>query len=130
MWLLAAFKISSGIARNSQAETRLSLQVIEFADQTARCDRSEIRAHLLRRLRPFFIGNAMLNITRDELTFLRWLRTNGGTASLAISAGPDLIQRILSAGYITNERDPIRIETMHFSLTAQGYEVLGLHGHG
>lgn len=71
----------------------------------------------------------MLNLTRDELTFLRWLRTNGGTASLAISE-PDLIRRILSAGYITNERDPIRIETMHFSLTAQGYEVLGLHGHG
>jgi hypothetical protein len=62
--------------------------------------------------------------------FLRWLRSNGGAASLASSARPDFVHRLLSGGYITNDPDPIRSETMQLRLTAQGYEVLGLHGHG
>ena len=72
----------------------------------------------------------MPRLTSDELMFLRWLRTNGGAGSLASSAGPDLVQRLLSAGYITNQPDPSRSDTMRLRLTANGYEALGLHGHG
>jgi hypothetical protein len=72
----------------------------------------------------------MPRLTNDELMFLRWLRTNGGAASLASSAGPGFVQRLLSAGYITNQPDPSRSGTIQLRLTANGYEALGLHGHG
>ena len=70
----------------------------------------------------------MLKLTRDELAFLRWLRTNGGKASLARSIGLDVTHRILSAGYITSETDAVRSEPVHYTLTQQGYEALGAHG--
>jgi hypothetical protein len=72
----------------------------------------------------------MLKLSKDELMFLRWLRTNGGKASLPRSpALYDLVQRILAGGLVTEE-PVVRSETTHLTLTAQGYEALGLHGHG
>ena len=72
----------------------------------------------------------MLKLSKDELMFLRWLRTNGGKASLPKSpALYDLVQRILATGFVTGE-PVVYSETNHFTLTAQGYEALGLHGLG
>jgi hypothetical protein len=71
----------------------------------------------------------MPKLSKDELMFLRWLRTNGGKASLPKSpALYDLVQRILATGFVTGA--PVYSETNHFTLTAQGYEALGLHGLG
>jgi hypothetical protein len=70
----------------------------------------------------------MLKLTRDELTFLRWLRTNGGKASLARSIGLEVTHRILSAAYITGEVDTVGSDSAHYTLTAAGYEALGLYG--
>ena len=70
----------------------------------------------------------MLKLTKDEFAFLCWLRTNGGKASLAKSIGPEVTHRILSAGYIVSEVDTVRSESVHYTLTAPGYEALGIHG--
>ena len=72
----------------------------------------------------------MPRLTSDELMFLRWLRTKGGAASLASSTSPDFLQRLVSAGYIVKQPVLSVSETMQLRLTANGYEVLGLHGHG
>jgi len=72
----------------------------------------------------------MVKLTRDELAFLRWLRVNGGQGSLADFSEADLTNRMLSMGYITSGPDTARPKAVHFTLTAQGYEALGLHGHG
>jgi hypothetical protein len=71
----------------------------------------------------------MVKLSKDELMFLRWLRTNGGKASLP-AVIDNLAQRILTSGYITREPAAAHYETILFTLTAQGYEVLSLHGHG
>jgi hypothetical protein len=70
----------------------------------------------------------MLKLNRDELTFLRWLRTNGGKASLAKSIRLDVTHRILPAGYITIEMDMARSDSVHYTLTEQGHEALGAYG--
>ena len=76
-------------------------------------------------------GDVMLKLRKDELMFLRWLRTNGGTASLPKSAIiDDLAQRILTSGYITREPSTAHSAKIIFTLTAQGYEALSVHGHG
>ena len=69
----------------------------------------------------------MLKLTKDEIAFLRWLRTNGGRGSLSSKSKPGSTDRITSAGYIAAEADADRPGTMHYILTAHGREALGVY---
>ena len=69
----------------------------------------------------------MLKLTKDEITFLRWLRTNGGQASLSGMIKPGSADRVISAGYIAAEADAHRPGTVRYTLTDDGREALGLY---
>ena len=69
----------------------------------------------------------MLKLTKDEIAFLRWLRTNGGTASLTGKIKPGFTDRGISARYVSTEGDAYRPDTVRYTLTEHGREALGLY---
>jgi len=69
----------------------------------------------------------MLKLTKDELAFLRWLRTNGGHANLSEKIKPGSADRITTAGYIVAEADVYRPGTVRYTLTENGREALGVY---
>ena len=51
--------------------------------------------------------SCMLKLTKEEIAFLRWLRTNGGTASLSnIPTG--FTERVIGTRYVLAEPDAYR----------------------
>jgi hypothetical protein len=69
----------------------------------------------------------MLKLTKDEIAFLRWLRTNGGTASLSGPLKAGSMDRIVSAAYIIVEADAHRQGRVRYTLTEHGHEAFGLY---
>jgi hypothetical protein len=70
--------------------------------------------------------SCMLKLTKEEIAFLRWLRTNGGTASLSnIPTG--FTERVIGTRYVLAEPDAYRPGTARYVLTEHGREALGLY---
>ena len=69
----------------------------------------------------------MLKLTANEITFLRWLHTNGGTACLSKKIKPDITDRVIGARYVLTELDVYRPDTVRYTLTEYGREALGLY---
>ena len=69
----------------------------------------------------------MLKLTQDEIAFLRWLRTNGGKASLSGKIKANFADRVIAARYVVSEADASRADTVHYTLTEHGHEALGVH---
>ena len=68
-----------------------------------------------------------MRLTQDELAFLRWLRTNGGKASLSGKIKANFAGRVIAARYVVSEADAYRADTVHYTLTEHGHEALGVH---
>jgi hypothetical protein len=69
----------------------------------------------------------MLKLTKDEIAFLRWLRTNGGKACLSGKIKAHFANRVIFAGYVASGTDAYRPDTVHYTLTEHGREALGVH---
>ena len=69
----------------------------------------------------------MLKLTQNEIAFLRWLRTNGGKASLSGKIKANFADRVIAARYVVSEADAYRADTVHYTLTEHGHEALGVH---
>ena len=69
----------------------------------------------------------MLKLTKDEVAFLRWLRTNGGKASLSGKIKANFADRVIGARYVVSEADAHRPDTVDYILTEHGHEALGVH---
>jgi hypothetical protein len=69
----------------------------------------------------------MLKLTKDEIAFLRWLRTNGGTACLSNKMTTGITERVIGTRYVLAEPDAHRSDTVRFVLTEHGREALGLY---
>jgi hypothetical protein len=67
----------------------------------------------------------MMRLTSQEITFLRWLRTNGGRGVLRAQDGFSHPERIIRAGYA--DAGPTADQTS-YTLTDLGREVLALEG--
>jgi hypothetical protein len=69
----------------------------------------------------------MLKLTKDEIAFLRWLRTNGGTAWLSNKSTTDITKRVVGTRYVLAEPDAYRPDVVRYVLTEHGLEALGLY---
>ena len=56
----------------------------------------------------------MLKLTQNEIAFLRWLRTNGGKASLSGKIKANFADRVIAARYVVSEADAYRANTVHY----------------
>jgi hypothetical protein len=68
----------------------------------------------------------MFRVTKDELAFLRWLRTNGGHGTL-LANRLAVADRLIKSGHVEEHADSVSVGTAHYILTDVGYETLGLY---
>ena len=71
--------------------------------------------------------SSMLRLGKDEIAFLRWLRTNGGQGTLSLQIKPSFVERMIAAEYVSTEADACQADIVRFHLTGNGREVLALH---
>ena len=68
-----------------------------------------------------------LTLTAGEISFLRWLRDNGGTGSRSGNNWLGTAERLIRAGYVEVQMDRSRPDTLHYRLTDGGREALAAH---
>jgi hypothetical protein len=66
-----------------------------------------------------------LKLTAHEVSFLRWLRGNGGSGARSGNKWIGSADRLVEADYVTDRTDPFRPATVHYVLTQAGAEALG-----
>jgi hypothetical protein len=67
-------------------------------------------------------------LTAGELSFLHWLRENGGRGSRSGENWISPVDRLLAAGHIQAEVDQSNPVTVHYTLTQTGREALEQSG--
>jgi hypothetical protein len=67
-----------------------------------------------------------LNLTEEEIFFLRRLRENGGTSSRSESSLIGSADRLIKAGYVKQRADSFSLDVIHYTLTQSGADALKL----
>jgi hypothetical protein len=66
------------------------------------------------------MANARFRFTPSELSFLRWLRDEGGTGARSGSMWIGSTDRLVTAGFIEAHPDKLSPDTVHYTLTDKG----------
>jgi hypothetical protein len=65
-----------------------------------------------------------LKLTKDEMSFLRWLDDRNGQAALPGNVQLGLYDRLVKAGFVLVQADSFSMDTIHVTVTKLGSEAL------